>query len=89
MPIALVLATIAELNGGNTKILNGVLGFLFFARIAHAEFGVKMKGHVEQLTKNGYQWGRLTGFVGSNAVIVGLGAYAFNLALPTIKAIYG
>lgn len=83
-----MLATIAELNGANTKMLNAILGFLFFARVAHAEFGVKMANHAKQLSEKGYQWGRLTGFLGSNAVIVGLGAYAFNLALPTIKAIY-
>lgn len=61
VPLALILAGVCELNGASRAVLNGVLGFLFCARVAHADFGIKMKGHVEQLTAKGYQWGRLTG----------------------------
>lgn len=35
VPLALVLSLLAELNGGNRKVLNYALGTLFVLRIAH------------------------------------------------------
>lgn len=89
VPIALILAGICELNGANTTAINALLGALFFLRIAHAELGLKYPGHVQKLERDGIQLGRLSGFLGSNAVIVALGGYAFYLGIPAVKAIYG
>lgn len=44
VPIALLLAGVCELNGAKTSVINGALGALFFLRIAHAEFGIKVPG---------------------------------------------
>lgn len=89
VPLALVLAGVCELNGANTKAINLILGTLFALRISHAELGLKWPGHTQRLQNDGIQFGRITGFLGTNAVIAGLGGYAFYLCAPAIKAIYG
>lgn len=89
VPLALLLAGVCELNGADAKVINAALGTLFVLRIAHAELGLKQPGHVEKLQRDGYQYGRLSGFLGSNAIILGLGTYALSLCFPAIKAIYG
>jgi len=71
VPTALLLASIVELNGGNRKVLNSVLAALFLLRVGHAEFGL--------LGKDNQGPGRLIGFLGTNASILGLAGYAAYL----------
>lgn len=71
VPSAFVFLAIAELNGGNRKALNYAMGILLVLRIAHVELGLKMKG----------KWGdggvgRPIGYLGTNAVLLGLSGYA-------------
>ncbi|MCJ1307126.1 hypothetical protein MMC25_000772 [Agyrium rufum] len=44
VPMALIMAGMAELNGADRTWLNYTLGMFFVARIAHAEFGLMMPG---------------------------------------------
>ncbi|CAJ2509985.1 Uu.00g058850.m01.CDS01 [Anthostomella pinea] len=76
VPLALVLAAVAELNGGNRKALTGVLGTLFVLRVLHAELG--MMG-------NGMGTGRPIGYFGTLATLGGLAGYAAYL----VKAYWG
>ncbi|CAO3667194.1 unnamed protein product [Umbelopsis vinacea] len=40
VPLALVLIAVLESNRVNTKVIHGLLGTLFFARILHSNFGM-------------------------------------------------
>lgn len=44
VPLALVLAAAAELNGGSKKALTTALGVLLAARVLHVEFGLRSPG---------------------------------------------
>ncbi|KAF2752012.1 hypothetical protein M011DRAFT_393910, partial [Sporormia fimetaria CBS 119925] len=67
VPIALIVALVAELNGAERSYINYALGTLFAVRIAHVEFG---------LTKNNAAgYGRAVGYYGSQAIIAGLSGY--------------
>lgn len=44
VPLALILASITELNGANKSVLNGALGMPLACRIAHVEVGLLWKG---------------------------------------------
>ena len=71
VPLALLLAGIVELNGGNRKVLNGALGALLLIRIVHVEFGLKAPGN------NGF--GRAVGFFGTQGFMAGMAGYAAYL----------
>ena len=71
VPLAFILLIIAELNGGNKKTLNYVMGTLLASRIAHAELGLKVE---EKWGTNGV--GRPVGYFGSVGSVLVLGAYA-------------
>ncbi|RDL40659.1 uncharacterized protein BP5553_00638 [Venustampulla echinocandica] len=71
VPLAYALLVVCELNGGDKKYLNYVAGFLFAARVAHADFGLMKKG---RHAGNGV--GRPLGFLGSTVVLLGLSVYS-------------
>ncbi|KAI0901449.1 membrane-associated, eicosanoid/glutathione metabolism protein [Annulohypoxylon nitens] len=66
VPLALVLAAFAELNGGNRKVLTTALSALLAFRIAHVEIGLM----------DGLGIGRPIGYWGTSATIATLGGYA-------------
>lgn len=82
VPLGLVLASLVEVNGGDRRLLHAALGSFFVARIMHASLGLHLSDHVEGLEKNGYQIGRIGGFLGSLAVLTTLSTYALYLARP-------
>ncbi|KAI0386100.1 membrane-associated, eicosanoid/glutathione metabolism protein [Hypomontagnella monticulosa] len=69
VPLALILAAFAELNGGNRKTLTAALSALLTFRILHVELGL--------ITGMGI--GRPIGYYGSMGTIVSLGFYAAYL----------
>lgn len=64
VPLALLFAGIAELNGADRKILNYTLAALLLFRIGHVELGLKGPKTVGA--------GRPIGYYGTQAVIAGL-----------------
>ncbi|KAI2470424.1 membrane-associated, eicosanoid/glutathione metabolism protein [Annulohypoxylon bovei var. microspora] len=66
VPLALVLAAFAELNGGNRKALTAALSALLAFRIVHVEAGLM----------NGLGIGRPIGYWGTFVTIATLGGYA-------------
>ena len=77
VPLALVLAATAELNGGNRRYLTAALGSLFALRVAHTEFGL--------LRKDAMGLGRPAGYFGTLAIQLGLAGYAAFL----VKSYWG
>lgn len=77
VPLALVLAAAAELNGGNRRYLTAALGSLFALRVAHTEFGL--------LRKDAMGLGRPAGYFGTLAIQLGLAGYAAFL----VKSYWG
>lgn len=71
VPLAFIIAAVAELNGANRKSLSIAMGVLFALRVAHVEMGLKGKDTVG--------WGRPLGYFGSQAFIGGLAAYGAYL----------
>lgn len=71
VPLAIILAAIAELNGGNRKVLTGALSALFALRVAHAELGIR--GH------EGMGSGRPVGYFGTIGTVLGLAGYTAYL----------
>ncbi|KAF2871015.1 membrane-associated, eicosanoid/glutathione metabolism protein [Massariosphaeria phaeospora] len=71
VPIALIIALLAELNGANRTYINTGLGVLFALRVSHAELGLTIQ--------NGLGLGRLVGFYGTQAFIAGFASYAAYL----------
>lgn len=69
VPLALIFAAVAELNGGNRRWLNYSLAALTALRVAHVELGLRAK-------EDGAALGRLVGFLGTHGVMVGLAGYA-------------
>ncbi|OAL40047.1 hypothetical protein AYO20_00465 [Fonsecaea nubica] len=72
VPIALLVATFVELNGGNKWALTGSLAVLLFFRIAHVEFGLR--------ANDSMGWGRPVGYFGTLGFVVGMSSYAAWLA---------
>ena len=68
VPLALVLAAVTELNGGNRKVLNSALGALLAFRIMHVEFGLRGKGAMSV--------GRPLGYYGTMGLLGGMAGYA-------------
>ncbi|KAI1459301.1 membrane-associated, eicosanoid/glutathione metabolism protein [Annulohypoxylon moriforme] len=64
VPLALLLSTIAELNGASPRILRGALATLLVARMLHVEGGILRPGAMG--------WGRPVGFYGTLGVLGGL-----------------
>jgi uncharacterized membrane protein YecN with MAPEG domain len=71
VPLALLLAGVVELNGGNRKVLNGALGALLLLRILHVEFGLKGPKNIA--------FGRPVGFFGTQGYMAGMAGYAAYL----------
>ncbi|KAI9750009.1 MAG: asparaginyl-tRNA synthetase [Chaenotheca gracillima] len=71
VPLALVFAGIAELNGGSRKVLNYGLAALFFFRVAHVELGLNRKGTMGV--------GRVVGYYGSQGFLVAVASYSAYL----------
>lgn len=67
VPIALLLAVLAEANGGNKGVLTAFLGVLTVGRIMHGELGL--------MTKDSGGIGRPIGFFSTIGVILGLALY--------------
>ncbi|KAK2033548.1 hypothetical protein LX32DRAFT_725119 [Colletotrichum zoysiae] len=72
VPLAFVLATAAELNGGNRRVLAWLLGGFLALRVLHAEVGIMRPG--------GMGRGRPVGYFGTIGVIGTLAGYAAYLA---------
>ncbi|MCJ1248596.1 hypothetical protein MMC30_005814 [Trapelia coarctata] len=71
VPLAMVLAVIVELNGGNRKWLNYGMAALMFFRLMHVEFGMYGKDTMGP--------GRVIGHAGTQAWLVGMAAYGAYL----------
>ncbi|KAI1854581.1 hypothetical protein JX266_000699 [Neoarthrinium moseri] len=68
VPLAFALATVAELNGGNRKILTSALSALLAFRILHTELGI--------VKPEGMGLGRPIGYFGTIGTMLGLAGYA-------------
>ncbi|KAK5209568.1 hypothetical protein LTR96_000359 [Exophiala xenobiotica] len=77
VPFALLMAAITELNGGNRRALTASLAALLCLRIAHAEFGIRMKDSLG--------WGRPVGYFGTLGIVAGMSSYAAYL----VKSYWG
>ncbi|KAK1987708.1 membrane-associated, eicosanoid/glutathione metabolism protein [Colletotrichum cereale] len=71
VPLAFVLATLIELNGGNRKTLGWLLGSFLALRVFHAELGI--------MRPQGMGSGRPVGYFGSIGVLGTLAAYGAYL----------
>lgn len=70
VPFALIMAGLAELNGGNKTAITTALSMLLVARVAHADFG--LMNHKKNFTGIG----RPVGFFTTAGVLIGLSGYA-------------
>ncbi|KAK9779616.1 hypothetical protein SCAR479_03682 [Seiridium cardinale] len=68
VPLAFALAAVAELNGGNRKILTGAMATLFTLRVLHSELGI--------MKPEGMGRGRPIGYFGTIGTMLGLAGYA-------------
>ncbi|KAK6525310.1 hypothetical protein TWF694_005455 [Orbilia ellipsospora] len=68
VPLALTVTALAELSGGDHKILTGALGALFVLRVGHVELGVRGKSALGP--------GRIIGFLGTLGYLLGMSGYA-------------
>ncbi|KAK1580055.1 membrane-associated, eicosanoid/glutathione metabolism protein [Colletotrichum navitas] len=71
VPLAFVLATAVELNGGDRRTLGWLLGSFLVLRVLHAEFGI--------MRPEGMGRGRPVGYFGSIGVLGTLAAYGAYL----------
>lgn len=67
VPLAFILATLAEVNGGNRKVLSWFLGSFFVLRVLHADFGILQQG---------MGGGRSIGYWGSVGLLSAMAGYA-------------
>jgi uncharacterized membrane protein YecN with MAPEG domain len=72
VPLALLVASIVELNGGDGQVLTRSLAALLFFRIAHVEFGLR--------AERSLGWGRSVGYFGTLLWVLGMSTYAAWLA---------
>lgn len=72
VPIALLVASMVELNGGDGQVLTSALAALLFFRVAHAEFGLR--------AERSMGWGRSVGYFGTLIWVFGMSTYAAWLA---------
>jgi uncharacterized protein len=68
VPLALLVASLVEINGGNKQLLTSALSALLFFRIVHAEFGLRQKASMG--------WGRPVGYFGTLGFVFGMSSYA-------------
>ncbi|KAI1401547.1 membrane-associated, eicosanoid/glutathione metabolism protein [Hypoxylon fuscum] len=68
VPLALLLAAVAELNGASRGRLAGLLGALLAFRVLHAELGI--------MRRDGMGIGRRVGFFGTIGVVAWLGSWS-------------
>ncbi|OCT53799.1 putative membrane-associated protein in eicosanoid and glutathione metabolism protein [Cladophialophora carrionii] len=68
VPLALLVASIVEMNGGDRQVLTGSLAALLFFRIAHVELGLK--------AERALGWGRSVGYFGTLSWVLGMSTYA-------------
>ena len=71
VPIAFLVAGIAELNGANRTLLNYAFGTLLALRIAHAEFGLRGEKTLGV--------GRPIGYFGTLGWLAGAASYSIYL----------
>lgn len=71
VPLALLLASVVELNGGNRKVLNSALSALLLLRILHVEFGL--------LGPKNNALRRPVGYFGTQGYMAGMAGYAAYL----------
>lgn len=71
VPLAFILAGIAELNGANRRLLTGALSTLLVARVLHADFGLVRAGSMSA--------GRPIGYYGTCGVLGALAGYSAYL----------
>ena len=69
--MALLVAAIVELNGGNRKVLSSGLAALLLFRILHVEYGIR--------SRDANAPGRLIGHLGTAGFLGGMSAYAVYL----------
>ncbi|KAF2122515.1 membrane-associated, eicosanoid/glutathione metabolism protein [Lophiotrema nucula] len=67
VPIAFIIAILAELNGANRKYIGYGLGALFALRVSHVEFGMMTEGSLGT--------GRPVGYYGTQAVMAAAAGY--------------
>ncbi|KAI1617310.1 membrane-associated, eicosanoid/glutathione metabolism protein [Exophiala viscosa] len=77
VPMALLVAAIAEANGGNRRTITGSLAALLLFRIVHVELGLKSQGSLG--------WGRPIGYFGTLGFVAGMSGYAAYL----VKSYWG
>ncbi|PWW74983.1 hypothetical protein C7212DRAFT_205407, partial [Tuber magnatum] len=71
VPMAMILAVLAELNGGNRRLVNYALGALLMGKVVQIELGLMRKG-----TQGG---GRVAGFLASQGILAGMAGYCAYL----------
>ena len=72
VPLAIVLAAAAELNGANKRYLNYTLAALLVARILHVEVGLRAKD-------DGAALGRPIGYFATTGIAAGLAGWSAYL----------
>ena len=68
VPLALLVASMVEMNGGNRQWLTAALATLLFFRIVHVETGLRVPGNKG--------WGRPVGYFGTMGWMLGMSSYA-------------
>lgn len=68
VPLAFILAALAEINGANRKVLSGALATLFALRVLHADFGLIRPGSMAA--------GRPIGYFGTAGLMGALAGYS-------------
>ncbi|KAJ0370990.1 hypothetical protein COL26b_009881 [Colletotrichum chrysophilum] len=66
VPLAFILATLVEVNGGNRKVLSWFLGSFLAMRVLHADFGILQQGLGS---------GRPIGYFGSVGLLSAIAGY--------------
>ncbi|KAF2278318.1 uncharacterized protein EI97DRAFT_373729 [Westerdykella ornata] len=80
VPMAFIVALLAELNGADRRVINYGLGALLAARIVHVEFGLRKE--------QGGGIGRRIGHLGSQAIIAGFVGYTAYLVKDYWMGVY-
>ncbi|KAF3921795.1 hypothetical protein AA313_de0203178 [Arthrobotrys entomopaga] len=68
VPLALIATALAELSGGDHKVITGALGTLLLLRVGHVELGLRGKSALAP--------GRIIGFLGTLGYLLGMSGYA-------------
>ncbi|KAF2397602.1 hypothetical protein EJ06DRAFT_481950 [Trichodelitschia bisporula] len=73
IPLALILAALAEANGAEKRTLGWAMGALLAFRVAHAELGLFWKGRAGL--------GRIVGYYGTVGWMLGVAGWGWNLLM--------